>query len=181
MPGSMISIAAMSGARSPPISNAIGSPVTRADLERCRATLAEPLSVALEAGTRYNTPPPTQGLASLMILALFERLRVTEAEGFDHVHGLVEATKRAFRVRDRVVTDPDRMAQPPERYLDAEFLDAEALQDRSPQSRALAGAFRRGRHHLDGRRRCLGPRRLLHPVALLGIRLGRGAAGAPAC
>ena len=104
----------------------IGSPVTRADLERCRATLAEPLSVALDAGVLFNTPPPTQGLASLMILALYERLRVGEAEGFDHIHGLIEATKRAFHVRDRAITDPDRLAQPPERYLDAKFLDAEA-------------------------------------------------------
>ena len=75
--------------------------MTRGDLEKYQASVAEPLSVALQAGTLYNTPPPTQGLASLMILALFERLRVTEAESFDHVHGLVEATKRAFRVRDR--------------------------------------------------------------------------------
>ena len=87
----------------------IGSPVTRGDLEGYEAVVREPLSVALQAGTLYNTPPPTQGLASLMILALFERLRVTEAESFDHVHGLVEATKRAFRVRDRFVTDPDRL------------------------------------------------------------------------
>ena len=55
----------------------IGSPVTRADLERYEAKVAEPLSIGLEAGTLYNTPPPTQGLASLIILALFERLRVT--------------------------------------------------------------------------------------------------------
>jgi gamma-glutamyltranspeptidase/glutathione hydrolase len=105
----------------------IGSPVTRADLERCRATLAEPLSVALAAGTVLNTPPPTQGLASLMILALFERLGVKEAEGFDHVHGLVEATKRAFRVRDRVITDPDRLPYPLDRFLEPKFLDGEAL------------------------------------------------------
>jgi len=103
----------------------IGSPVTRDDLVRYRASMAEPLSVALQAGTLYNTPPPTQGLASLIILALFERLRVREAEGFDHVHGLVEATKRAFRVRDRVITDPDRLPVPPERFLDRAFLDAE--------------------------------------------------------
>jgi len=119
----------------------IGSPVTRADLEACRATLAEPLSVALGVGTAYNTPPPTQGLASLMILALFERLRVTEAESFDHVHGLVEATKRAFRVRDRVITDPDRPPHPLERYLDARFLDAEVLKiDRRKAARWPAPA-----------------------------------------
>src|SRR6266851_750940 len=104
----------------------VGSPVTRADLERCRATLAAPLSVALDTGTLYNTPPPTQGLASLMSLALFERLGVKEAESFDHIHGLVEATKRAFRVRDRVIADPDRLPAPPERFLDRAFLEAEA-------------------------------------------------------
>ena len=104
----------------------VGSPVTRADLERCHAAVAEPLSVALEVGTVFNTPPPTQGLASLMILALFERLGVKEAESFDHLHGIIEATKRAFRVRDRVITDPDHLPQPLARYLDAAFLDAEA-------------------------------------------------------
>jgi gamma-glutamyltranspeptidase len=54
----------------------IGSPVTRADLEGCRATLVEPLSVVLDTARLFNTPPPTQGLASLIVLALFERLRV---------------------------------------------------------------------------------------------------------
>src|SRR5579885_3678511 len=96
----------------------IGSPVTRADLEGTDAVVAEPLSLTIDGGTLYNTPPPTQGLASLIILALFARLRVAEAESFDHVHGLIEATKRAFRVRDNVITDPDRLPAPPEQYLD---------------------------------------------------------------
>ena len=103
-----------------------GCPLTRADLERCRATLAEPLSVALDAGTVLNTPPPTQGLASLIILALFDRLGVKEGESFDHIHGLVEATKRAFRVRDRVIADPDRAAHRGRALSRAGFLDAEA-------------------------------------------------------
>src|SRR4051812_35289801 len=38
----------------------IGSPVTRADLDRYHARVAEPLSVTLDTGTLYNTPPPTQ-------------------------------------------------------------------------------------------------------------------------
>jgi gamma-glutamyltranspeptidase len=105
----------------------VGSPVTRGDLERHRATVVDPLSVALAAGSVFNTPPPTQGLASLMILALYERLRVPQGEGFDHVHALIEATKRSFSVRDRVVTDPDRLPHPVERYLDGRFLDGEAL------------------------------------------------------
>src|SRR5262249_42609728 len=99
----------------------IGSPVTRADLAAFQATVAEPLQVAVAAGRLCNTPPPTQGLASLMTLALFDRLRVAQAESFEHVHGLVEATKRAFIARDRVITDPARLPYPVERYLNAKF------------------------------------------------------------
>src|SRR5215813_144847 len=104
----------------------VGSPVTRADLERCRATEAMPLSVALPAGTLWNTPPPTPGLVGLMILALYDRLGVKEAESFDHLHGLIEASKRATVVRDRVITDPARLPHPLDRYLNTAFLDAEA-------------------------------------------------------
>ena len=114
----------------------IGSPVTRPDLARYRAGIAEPLSVMLNAGTVFNTPPPTQGLASLIILALFDRLAARQADTFDHIHGLVEATKRAFMVRDRAVTDPARMPHPPERYLEEAFLDAQARAiDRNKASR----------------------------------------------
>ena len=105
----------------------IGSPVSRADLARYRAVLRAPLELRLGSGTLFNTPPPTQGLASLIILGLFDRLRVTEAESFDHIHGLVEATKRAFRIRDRYVTDYDRLPHPLDRYLAPKFLDAEVL------------------------------------------------------
>jgi gamma-glutamyltranspeptidase/glutathione hydrolase len=103
----------------------IGSPVTRGDLERYRAYVAEPLSVKLDAGILYNTPAPTQGLASLIILALFKQLAVREPEGFDFVHGIVECTKRAFRVRDRVVTDPKRTGPRLDRYLEDAFLNSE--------------------------------------------------------
>ena len=105
----------------------IGSPLARNDLERYRATFAEPLRVTLPSGTVYNTDAPTQGVVSLMILALFARLGVAEAEGFDHIHGLVEATKRALRVRDRVVTDPKHLPNALERYLDDRYLAGEAM------------------------------------------------------
>ncbi len=105
----------------------IGSPLTRQDLERYRATLAEPLRIEIPSGTVYNTDAPTQGAVSLMILALFARLGVTEAEGFDHIHGLVEATKRALRMRDRVVTDPNYLAHALSRVLDDRFISGEAM------------------------------------------------------
>ena len=101
-----------------------GSPVRAGDLERHRAQVKAPLRLALRPGAAYNFPPPTQGLASLMILGIFERLGVTEAEGFAHLHGLVEATKLAFMVRDREITDPAYMRNPPERFLAPDALDA---------------------------------------------------------
>jgi oxamate amidohydrolase len=105
----------------------IGSPVTRADLANYEATLGEPLRLDLPAGTVYNTDAPTQGVASLMILALFERFGVSKPESFDHIHGLVEATKRALRTRDRVLTDPGRLAHPLNRCLEPRFIAGEAM------------------------------------------------------
>ena len=105
----------------------IGSPVTREDITRYRATLAEPLQITLPTATVYNTGAPTQGVASLMILALFTRLGVTQGEGFDHVHGLIEATKRALRMRDRVVTDPNYLAHSLDRCLEPKFIAGEAM------------------------------------------------------
>lgn len=105
----------------------IGSPLSRTDLERYQATLAEPLRVSLASGTLYNTDAPTQGAVSLMILALFARLGVREAEGFDHLHGLVEATKRALRMRDRLITDPNYLSHSLQRVLEDRYLAGEAM------------------------------------------------------
>ncbi len=103
----------------------VGSPVTRDDLRRHEARLREPLSLKLDDCALFNIPPPTQGLASLIILGLFDRLDVARGESFDHIHGLVEATKRAFTVRDREITDP-AFGGDVKRYLDAAWLDEEA-------------------------------------------------------
>lgn len=96
---------------------AAGSPLRLADLERHRALIVSPLAVRLKHGTAYGMPPPTQGLASMIILGVFDRLGIQEAEGFDYVHGLVEATKQAFLIRDEHVTDPDRMSVDPASFL----------------------------------------------------------------
>ncbi|GAA0297683.1 gamma-glutamyltransferase family protein [Sphingomonas oligophenolica] len=108
---------------------ALGSPVSTADLAAHRATRPAPLSVGVAGATLFNTAPPTQGLASLLILALFDRLHAAEAEGFDYVHGLVEATKQAFLYRDRHVGDPVYMAVDPQSLLGSPAaLDEMAMQ-----------------------------------------------------
>ena len=67
----------------------LDAPVRSPDLAAHRASIVKPLSVQLRVGTAYNLPPPTQGLASLMILGIFERLSCNRPEGFEHVHGVV--------------------------------------------------------------------------------------------
>ena len=105
----------------------LGSPVRAEDLRAHRASVVRPLSVRIGAGELFNLPPPTQGLASLLILALFDRIRgEAKAESFEHVHGLVEATKQAFLVRNRHVCDPEVMKADP-----ASFLAAESLRQRA--------------------------------------------------
>ncbi|HLL27806.1 MAG TPA: gamma-glutamyltransferase [Xanthobacteraceae bacterium] len=104
----------------------IGSPVTRADLERYRAVLREPLPIKLAKSTVYTSQPPTQGLATLLILGIFERLAQPAAESFAYVHGIIEATKRAFKIRDRVVTDFDRLKEDPAASLTPAVLEREA-------------------------------------------------------
>ena len=103
---------------------AAGSPLRLADLERHRALSVSPLAVTLKHGRAFGMPPPTQGLASMMILGLFERLGCRSADDFDYVHKLVEATKRAFIVRDKEVTDPAFTTFDPAGQLTPVALDA---------------------------------------------------------
>jgi gamma-glutamyltranspeptidase/glutathione hydrolase len=105
---------------------AAGSPISAADLERYRAKRVTPLSVDLKTGTVYNLPPPTQGLASLLILALFERQKIRAADNLAYLHAIIEATKQAFLVRDRVVGDPGSMTEDPATFLAKANLDKRA-------------------------------------------------------
>ena len=106
--------------------DAMGSPVTRDDLRAYEARLRPPLRTRIKAGHLFNSAPPTQGLASLIILGLYDRLEVARPESFEHIHGLIEATKRAFLVRDRIVTDPAYMDIDPAEFLSPDWLDREA-------------------------------------------------------
>ncbi|QEL12907.1 gamma-glutamyltransferase family protein [Kushneria phosphatilytica] len=101
----------------------LGSPLRHADLQGYAPQWVTPLSRAVRQGRVWNLPPPTQGVASLMILGIFDRLGSSRAESFAHLHGLIEATKQAFLDRDRYVTDPRWMTLDPEALLSDEHLD----------------------------------------------------------
>ena len=114
----------------------IGAPVTRADLARYRAVPRDPLALRLPGRVHYNTPPPTQGLAALIILGIFERLGVRGDGGFAHIHALVEATKRAFAIRDAACTDFDRLRHDIGTFLTPAALAREAAAIRMDRAAA---------------------------------------------
>ena len=83
-----------------------GLPVTLSDLQQHRARRPEPLRLAHRHGELWNLAPPTQGLVSLAILGITDRLAMADADDAMTVHRIVEATKLAFGLRDAHITDP---------------------------------------------------------------------------
>lgn len=112
-----------------------GSIISRADMAHYQVRTPEPLSTRISSGRLYNFPAPTQGIASLMILALYDRLRQHDLSEAQQIHTLVECTKLAFIDRDRWVTDPDRVDEQYEHLLDPKYLDTLAAQVDSRQAR----------------------------------------------
>lgn len=104
--------------------------ITLDDLERHTARECTPLALKHTLGTVYNMPPPTQGLVSLLILGVLDRVLADDMDplGPEFVHACVEATKLAFKVRDEHITDPDHMRIDPGAQLDAAALDTMAQQ-----------------------------------------------------
>ncbi len=86
----------------------VGSPLRLDDLLVHQPVWSNPLVLRHSRGALYNVGAPTQGVASLLILAAFDKLggRDLPCESADYVHLLVEATKQAYGVRDRYVRDP---------------------------------------------------------------------------
>ncbi|WP_250503234.1 MULTISPECIES: gamma-glutamyltransferase family protein [unclassified Caballeronia] len=117
--------------------------IALADLERHTARERTPLALTHTLGTVYNMPPPTQGLVSLLILGVLDRVLTDDMDplGPEFVHACVEATKLAFKVRDEHVTDPDHMRIDAVTQLDPAALDAMARQ----VSMSRAALWGRGR------------------------------------
>ena len=104
--------------------SAAGSPLTLQDLKGHEAELLAPLQADIRGARLYNTAPPTQGLVSLLTLALFDRLQADSVDCFEHVHGLVEATKQAFLLYKKIgLGDRAHMTADPQAILD----DADTL------------------------------------------------------
>lgn len=114
---------------------AAGAPIRHADFLNYAAQIVTPLNVNISNARLFNLPAPTQGVASLMILALFDRVKHLAISKSDTIHLLVECTKQAFIVRNQAVTDVSRLPAPLEGFLDDELLDQ--LADKVSLQKAL--------------------------------------------
>lgn len=105
---------------------AVGCPLTIDDLAGHHAQIRPPLQLRVSGATLFNMAPPTQGIASLAILGIYDRIREAgwNPDNAQGIHALVEATKQAFVLRDQFVTDPAQMRVDPAALLDATKLDA---------------------------------------------------------
>jgi gamma-glutamyltranspeptidase/glutathione hydrolase len=121
-----------------------GSPITAADLAEHAGATGAPLQIRLRDAVVFNHPPPTQGVASLMLLGLLDRLRPAEADGFSHVHAIVEATKLVFHDRDRHLADPGRMSIEAAALLAPAYLDELAARVDAARARPWPAAAAKG-------------------------------------
>lgn len=102
-----------------------GSLLGTDDLAGFHCKEVTPITVPYLNGLAANMPPPTQGVASLLILGILNRFDLSRYDhrSADYVHIVVEATKAAFRLRDRHVADPDRIPVPVAELLASAHLD----------------------------------------------------------
>ena len=83
--------------------------LTENDFKSFNSRFVEPIQLSLDDCKVYNLPPPTQGVASLLILGILNKLKHKCESEFNFIHSIVEATKKSFILRDKYVTDPDYM------------------------------------------------------------------------
>jgi gamma-glutamyltranspeptidase len=93
--------------------------LTLDDLAAHDGEWGEPLSTTYRGYTVYETPPPTQGLATLLTLNLLEGFEVTRhaPDSVERLHLLLELTKLAYADRDRWIADPTHAGTPIEQLL----------------------------------------------------------------
>ena len=106
----------------------LGMPVTLADLQQHRARRTTPLHLSHSEGDIWNITPPTQGMVSLAILGITDRLEMAGADDAQTVHRIVEATKKAFALRDQHITDPRHVKEDLQALLDSDHLATLASQ-----------------------------------------------------
>ncbi len=105
----------------------LGGLHTLDDFAGCEPEYVTPISTDYRGFRVYECPPNGQGVCALMLLNILSRHQPGGMSEVDRVHLMAEAAKRAYRQRDRYVTDPGFCTVPVDWLLSGEhaaWLDA---------------------------------------------------------
>lgn len=86
-----------------------GGKLSLADFEAYRSRFVEPITTRYRDYTAYQLPPPSQGIAGLLILNFLQGIDLARLQNNTaaYFHALIQATKWAFKDRDRHLADPN--------------------------------------------------------------------------
>ena len=102
--------------------NSLGSPLQKSDFNNYEASYVNPLELKVKDAKLFNLPPPTQGIASILLLGVLNELSDIYQDNISFIHNIVEATKVVFKIRDEYICDPKYMIKNVNEFLKKEFI-----------------------------------------------------------
>ncbi|GGI17152.1 gamma-glutamyltransferase [Oxalicibacterium faecigallinarum] len=104
-----------------------GGLLTIADFQQYHAKWVAPISTSYRDVQVYQVPPPSQGIAGLLILNFLNGIDFSgiKYDSPEYYNAMIQAIKWAFNKRDRYLTDPDFYNIPIEKLLDPALANAE--------------------------------------------------------
>lgn len=103
--------------------NDAGSVISLTDIYATKAEIVSPLRLKLQDVECFNLPAPTQGIHSLIILGIVERLKRKANSDADWLHLIVEATKQSFNLRPQIWADKSSVTDLYNQVLSNEIID----------------------------------------------------------
>ena len=100
----------------------LGSPLNSDDFKNYRASFVDPLELKIKDAKLFNLPPPTQGIASILILGVLDELSIDCKNDVELIHIIVEITKAVFKIRDKYISDPRYMRVNVDKFLKKDFI-----------------------------------------------------------
>lgn len=97
------------------------------DFQQYQAAWVNPISGSYRGYQVYQVPPPSQGLAGLLILNFLNGIELSglNVNSPEYYHAMIQAIKWAFNKRDQYLTDPEFFSIPLEKLLDPALANAE--------------------------------------------------------
>ena len=117
---------------------------SEADFAEFQPEWVEPISATYKGVRVFECPPNGQGVIALLMMQILEELQLDglDPNGADRLHLEAEATRLAYRDRDRLIADPRQSAVPTDQLLAKSHAAELATADRPrPCHARAAGAI----------------------------------------